>query len=456
MSDVIDPYREQFRRLQGAGTGASWLAPFRDQAFERFASRGFPSTNEEEFRFTNLSALTRTAFALPGEPSHGAGDISAQISGLSQLDGTRLVFVDGRLDMDASRLGEIPSGLVVLAMGEALSKHRDRLQPIVERDWGDEETVFRALNQAFIGEGAFILIPRDVALSQPIHLLFLASASASPSAGAATMSHPFNVIVAEPGSSATILESYHGPDDGQYLTNVVTEIVAEDNAHVDHYKLQREGRRAFHTSWLSASQSRDASVSNHSIALGARLARNDIRTELSGQGASCQLNGLYVLQGDQLVDHHTVIDHESAHCTSRELYKGVLDDASRAVFNGRIIVRPDAQKTDSEQSNKNLLLSKEALVNSNPQLEIHADDVKCAHGATIGQLSPEAMFYLRSRGIGEARARHILTQGFINDVNQKLKISALRQELQRILFGAADTSPSSGGSSVGGDPKGDR
>jgi len=284
------------------------------------------------------------------------------------------------------------------------------------------------LNEAFLIDGAFIHVPRGIVLERPVHLVFLTSS------GEPVVTHPRTVIVGEAKSQLSVIESYGGSDSAVYWTNAVTQVAAHDGAVIDHYKLQRESASAFHMASLGYVQERSSTVSNHSLSLGARLARHDIRAELEGEGADVTLNGLYVVKDSQHVDHHTVIDHRVPHCTSRELYKGVLDDTSSGVFNGRVIVRADAQKTDSMQSNKNLLLSDDALVNTNPQLEINADDVKCAHGATIGQLDPEAMFYLRTRGIAQDDARRILTEGFMADVSDRIRLAAVRNTLRGLLF----------------------
>jgi Fe-S cluster assembly protein SufD len=291
-----------------------------------------------------------------------------------------------------------------------------------------DDTPFFDLNEAFLVDGAFIHVPRGIVLERPVHLVFLTSS------GEPVVTHPRTVIVGEAKSQLSVIESYGGSDSAVYWTNAVTQVAAHEGAVIDHYKLQRESASAFHMASLGYVQERSSTVSNHSLSLGARLARHDIRAELDGEGADVTLNGLYVVKDSQHVDHHTVIDHRVPHCTSRELYKGVLDDTSSGVFNGRVIVRADAQKTDSMQSNKNLLLSDDALVNTNPQLEINADDVKCAHGATIGQLDPEAMFYLRTRGIAQDDARRILTEGFMADVSDRIRLAAVRNTLRGLLF----------------------
>jgi Fe-S cluster assembly protein SufD len=345
-----------------------------------------------------------------------------------------MVFLNGRFSRELSSFRKLPNGLQLISLATALQSDPGTLVSYLARYASHDEHAFAALNTAFIEDGAFIFIPKDVVVGLPIHLLFISTSGGKP-----TVSHPRNLIVAEANSQVSIVESYFGLNDGTYFTNAVTEIVVNDNAIVDHYKLQRESMHAFHFSTLQVQQSRSSSFSTHSIALGGALVRNDVNTVLNGEGAEATLDGLYVVSGQQHVDNHTRIEHAKPHCSSRELYKGILDQKARAVFNGRIIVRPDAQKTDSKQTNKNLLLSEEALANTNPQLEIYADDVKCTHGATIGQLSTDALFYLRTRGIGLETARNLLTYAFANEITNRIKIEPLRAELEMLLFSRLPT-----------------
>ena len=435
--NAIDRFRTQFLELRAAQVDdePGWLALVRKNALERFLDKGFPTTRDEEWRFTNVTPLVSGSFALPVLPVADADaekDAGALKKDFGFEESHELVFVNGRVSKALSSLAELPDGVVAMSLADALasSAHAETLRPILSQGSG-EDTPFFDLNEAFLSDGAFVHVPKGVALERPIHLMFLMS---SRSADVPMVTHPRSVIVGEAGSQLRIIESYGGPDDAVYWTNAVTQVIAHESAVIDHYKLQRESASAFHLASLGYVQERSATVSNHSLSLGARLARHDIRCELDGEGADVTLNGLYVVKGSQHVDHHTVIDHRVPHCTSRELYKGVLDDASSGVFNGRVIVRADAQKTDSQQSNRNLLLSDNALVNTNPQLEINADDVKCAHGATIGQLDPEALFYLRSRGIAHEDARRILTEGFMADVSDRIRLAAVRDTLRRLLF----------------------
>jgi Fe-S cluster assembly protein SufD len=280
---------------------------------------------------------------------------------------------------------------------------------------------FAAVNAAFLEDGAFVRIPARTAVAHPIHLVFLSEPAPGP-----TVSHPRNLVIAEAGSQAHIVETYVGTAGELYFTNAVTEVVLGEGAVLDFSKLERDSDAAFHVATTEVSQGRDSSFTSHSIVLGGALARNDLNVRLDAEGAECTLNGLFIGSGTQHLDNHTLIDHAKPHGTSRELYKGIMDGQSRGVFNGKIIVRPDAQKTDAMQTNKNLLLSQEALVNSKPALEIFADDVKCKHGSTIGQLDDAAMFYLRSRGIGEQEARDLLVYAFASDVASRIRVAPLR------------------------------
>jgi len=292
----------------------------------------------------------------------------------------------------------------------------------------DQHDALTALNTAFVEDGAFIYLPAGAELQGPIHLLFLSTAPAKP-----TLSQPRNLILLGEGSRATIVETYAGIPGDVYCTNAVTEVVLGENAHLHHYKLQEESARAFHIALTQVRHGRHSRFTSHSLAIGAALARNEVRTLLASEGSECTLNGLYMATGKQHLDNRTLIDHQGPRCTSRELYKGVLDGQSRGVFSGRVLVRHDAQKTDASQTNKNLLLSKDARVHSTPALEILADDVKCRHGSTIGQLDAAALFYLRSRGIGEEDARALLTWAFASDVAARLTVPEVRAEVERAL-----------------------
>jgi Fe-S cluster assembly protein SufD len=315
------------------------------------------------------------------------------------------------------------------SLAGALRSDAKLVEPHLARYARFEQNAFTALNTAFAEDGAFVYLPDGTSLKGPIHLLLLSTVP-----GEATVSHPRNLIVVGANSQVSLIESYVGLEGGAYFTNAVTEISAGERSVIEHTKLEREGREGFHIATLDVHQGRGSSFVSSSIATGGALVRNDINVLFNGEGGDCTLNGLYVTGGDQHIDNHTSIDHAKPHCTSRELYKGILDGKSRGVFNGKIIVRKDAQKTNAHQTNKNLLLSQHALVNTKPQLEILADDVKCSHGATIGQLDEEALFYLRTRGIGSEAARNLLTYAFASDIVSRIKIQPIQCQLDLMLL----------------------
>ncbi len=426
------PYLDAFAGFakQQQGNGGAWLAPIRRRAIERFEALGFPTQKDEAWRLTSVLPIVRTSFApAAGGRTDGLTPEILERLTFEPWDCSHLVFVNGRYEPRLSRLRALPRGVVVMCLSEALASERGRVEPHLGRLVAPREQAFSLLNTAFLRDGAFLFVPGGTVLEEPIHLLFVSTAE-----DRATVSHPRVLALVGDGGQATIVESYVGIRNDLYFTNAVTEIVAGDGAVVDHYRLQRESEEAFHVARLETEVGRDGHVASHSIALGGALVRNDVGVVLAAEGASCVLNGLYVTAGRQHVDTHTMIDHARPHGTSRELYKGVLDDASRGVFDGMIIVRPDAQKTDARQENRNLLISGDALVDSKPTLQIHADDVKCSHAATIGQLEEEALFYLRSRGIGDEAARSLLIHAFMSDIVGRIKVEPVRAGLECLLF----------------------
>ena len=362
----------------------------REEARQRFADLGFPTTHDEDWRFTSVApisklvakALVPAAPALLPAPAPGV-----QISRLSEAN----------------------------------------VEPYLARYARYQDNAFVALNTAHFEDGIFIHIAKGAVVEEPIELLIQSSANGHP-----TASHPRILIVAEPDSQATIIEKYNG-NGGAYLTNSVTEIVAGDHAVIDHYKLQTEGSRAYHVSTTQVQLGRDTNFRSHSLSFGGALVRNDVNAVLS-QGCECTLNGLYLVNGGQHIDNHTSIDHAKPHAASHELYKGILEGHSTAVFNGKILVRKDAQKTDAKQTNKNLVLSEDAAINTKPELQILADDVRCTHGATIGQLDAEGIFYLQSRGIGLTDARNLLIYAFARDIVDRIKVASLRGQLEKLLL----------------------
>jgi Fe-S cluster assembly protein SufD len=400
------------------------ISNLRREAFARFAALGFPTTKDEEWKYTSVAPIAKRPFQ-PVRASEES-ELAARRVPLPGGNGPRIVFLNGRHAPELSRGDFGPA--VVAGLREALQDPSNAIAPRLAKVARFDRNAFTALNTAFWEDGAFVLLPRGSVVEVPIHLVFL-----SGTLGDAVVSHPRVLIVAEANSQAKVVETYLG--EGPYFTNSVTEVVCGDGAVLEHYKLQREGSTALHVHRLAAAQDRASRFDSHNLCLGASLARTDIDVLFQAEGSECALNGLFVTAGSQHVDNHTLIDHAKPHCTSRELYKGILDGRSRGVFHGKIIVRPDAQKTDAIQTNKNLLLSREALVNSTPALEILADDVKCKHGSTIGQLDASALFYLRARGIAEADARAMLTYGFAADLASRIRVPWVREEIEGFLGG---------------------
>jgi Fe-S cluster assembly protein SufD len=419
------PFSALHAEFAGAqGTGPTWLQALRHDALARFESLGIPTTHHEDWRHTSLAPIARTTFRLPAERSLG----SARPSSLG-LDAHEAVFVNGRFAPWLSSLSGLPAGVRVASLAETVAASPERISRWLARIARLDGQVFTALNTAFLEDGAYVHLEPATVVEKPIHLLFYSTNAE----GLPTLTHPRTLVVAERGSQARIVETYAGPEGEVYFTNAVTELALGENAAIEHYKMQRESEQAFHVGRVQADQARASQLSSYSLSFGGSLVRTDIDVTLGGEGASCGLYGLFLGHGRQHVDHHTEIDHAVPHCSSRELYKGVLDEQAKGVFFGTILVRPDAQKTDAQQTNKNLLLSKEALVTSTPRLEIEADDVRCKHGSTTGQIDPTALFYLRSRGVGEAEARSLLTYAFAADVLERVTVPAIRKPLASYL-----------------------
>lgn len=395
----------------------------RSEALARFGQLGFPTTRNEQWRYTNVAPIAKTPF---GFPASATADLAAYAHVLLDDAAAQLVFVNGRFSRELSAAASV-EGVTFAPLAESFShptvaQHLGRVADASNRH-------FAALNTALLNDGAFLEIAPSTRLETPIHLLFISTAESEPH-----IANVRNLIVAGRSAEVRIVETYAGEPGAVYFTNTVTELVLGENANVDHSKVQRESEAAYHVGSLHVSQDRTSQLTSHSISLGGALVRSDIDTILDGEGAGCELNGLYLVRGRQHVDHHTLIDHAKPHCDSHEFYKGILDDSSRGVFDGRIVVRKDAQKTNSGQVNRNLLLSGDAMIDAKPQLEIFADDVKCTHGSTIGQLDETAIFYLRSRAIGLEEARNILTYAFASEVLERLKVKAIRTQLASVLL----------------------
>ncbi len=424
---AIDTYISEAERINAGrrDTDAEWVGRARRDAIERFQSLGFPTTRDEEWRFTSVAPITGGRFALAHNGA--AGLTSEDLAGFrwpGEVIAT-LVFVNGRYVAAASDLGQLPGGVRVDGLGRALAESADVVERHLTHIAPNDRRAFTALNTAFLADGAFVHIPAGTVVARPIHLLFLTVGDESD-----LMAHPRTLVVMGESSQASIVESYGAIRAQRYFTNAITEVAAGENATLDHYKVQRESPASYHMGATYVRTARDATISSHSISLGGSLVRNDIVAILDGEGATCTLNGLYLSDGSRLVDNHTTIDHVRSHCASREVYKGILAEHARAVFNGKIVVRPDAQKTDAKQTNKALLLSEDAQINTKPQLEIFANDVKCTHGAAVGQMDEEVILYLRARGIGEREARHVLIRAFAGDVLNHMPLAPLRASIE--------------------------
>jgi Fe-S cluster assembly protein SufD len=421
-SPNVAHYAAEYRRsLEQAPAQPRWLGQARDSAMAQFERLGFPTTKIEQWRFTSVAPIAERTFvlakdAVPAKPQTAA--LSAPIA--------HAVCVNGTFVPQLSDLGKLPKGVQLLSLEAAIASHPTLIEPYLAKLSLTETNSFTSLNTAFLRDGVVLLIPARAVVEQPIEITF-----ASVSEGTGSVSHPRLLIVAGEASQATVFERYVGT--GAAFTNAVGEIWLGANAVVDHYKLQEEPAETFHIASLFLHCARSGTFSSHSLTFGGSIARNDVMATLDGEGIDCTLNGLYVGRGTQLIDNHTTIDHAMPHCGSHEIYKGILGDQSRAVFNGKIIVRPDAQKTDAKQTNKALLLSDEANINSKPELEIFANDVKCTHGAAIGQLDDAAMFYLRSRGLGVTESRAMLVHAFAGDILNRVKIAPVREYLEGIL-----------------------
>jgi len=405
--------------------GPRWLQDLRARGAARFAELGFPTVREEDWRFTSVTPISKTDFS-PAPEGHLA---SEQLDAFLYADAPhRLVIVNGRFVPELSRTRGLPQGMHVGSLAVALSEQADPAARYLGQLADFDSRAFAALNTAFLQDGAYVHIPDGAVLEQPLQLLFVSVGDGT------VMSHPRVLIIAGERSQSRIVETYVGADDQVYFSNAVTEVFAGENAVVDHYKVQEESLQAFHVASMHVHAARSANFSSHSFVLGGRLVRNDVFAHLDGEGAEVTLNGLYLADGDRLVDNHTTIDHARAHCPSHEIYKGILGGRARAVFNGKIIVRQDAQKTDAKQTNRALLLTDDAAINTKPQLEIFADDVKCTHGAAIGQLDDDALFYLQARGLTFFEARDMLIHAFAGDILDRVQIEPLKRALEVELY----------------------
>ena len=433
MAQQIDEKEWYLRSFEEGlnGRAESPIQGLRKEAIDLFAELGFPTTRDEDWKHTNVAPVSQVRFKpVAGYDVDGLTATRIEPFTFEQagLDAARLVFVNGFFSSELSSLGNLPEGVVAKSLTSAVDSHRQTVCGHLAQHASYRDHAFRALNTAFVRDGVFVYIPKGCALDRPIHLLFVAVANGEP-----TVSYPRSLIIADQGSRATVIESHVGLGEGPCFSNAVTEVVAGENAVVDHYKLALAGPSVFQMATQQLHCGRNSNVSSQAITLGGKLVRNEANALLAGEGCEATINGFYMLDGEQHVDNHTLIEHAEPHCSSHELYKGILDGNSRGVFRGKIYVHRKAQKTDAYQANRNLLLSEDAHINSKPQLEIYADDVKCSHGSTIGQLDSDSLFYLRSRGVGREMARRILVEAFASDLIDRIKVEPLRAHLQRVV-----------------------
>ena len=430
-ADVTDRYLALYRAFAGNGASRSpvWLRDMREAAIDRFTEMGFPSTKQEDWRFTSVAPIAEAPFTLSAGPKGDlASATAAALRGVA-TNAARLVFVDGTIAPQLSSLPSLPAGVRIESLAAALARDPDLPREHLARHASAETSPFTALNTAFLSDGAFISLPAGAQVEAPIELFYVATGVE----GEATLSHPRTLIVLGHGAAATVVERYVALRDGRYWTNAVAEVVVGEGAHLEVYRVQQESRSAYQVATTHAVQARDSVLRLHALALGASLSRHDMYAALAGPGADLVLNGFYLLRGHQHADHHTIIDHLEPHCTSHEYFNGILGEQAHGVFTGRIIVREGAQRTDSKQTNNNLLLSAEARADSQPQLEIYADDVKCTHGSTAGPLDEMALHYLRSRGLSPDVAAGMLTYGFAAEIMGRMEHAGLRAELDALV-----------------------
>jgi Fe-S cluster assembly protein SufD len=444
----IEAYRADFQRQPAA---PDWLQAVRARGLARFEALGFPTTKNEDWHFTSVAPIAEQTFRAAMTSREGVSSEGSTAGMVARADLQRftfgqpawhsLVFVNGEFSENLSSYAGLGERVRVSSLAKAVRSGIGRPERHLGKIAEIENHAFTALNTAFIRDGAFIELQANAVVEQPIHLIFVSEGEGE------AISHPRNLIVAAQNSRASIIESYISIRDSCYFTNAVTEISLGEGARIDHYKIQRESEKSFHVGTTQVRQARDSQLHSFSFAVGGLLARTNIYTSLDGSAATCTLNGLYLADGVQHIDNQTSIEHIAPNCPSHEIYKGVLDGRSHGVFNGKVYVHPEAQKTDGKQSNNNLLLSPTARVDTKPQLEIFADDVKCTHGATVGRLDEIAMFYLNSRGIGPETARTLLTYAFAADVLETIELEPMKSELERIVlarFAGSGALPRSG------------
>lgn len=404
-----------------------WVADIRREAISGFSNLGFPSVSDEEWRFTNLSALGKLSFSLPPAEAPEVRAETADSFGFAGLDCTRLAFVDGRFSPSLSSFEE-GGGIVVKSLSAAIRRNGDAVRPCLARYADYEKDAFVSLNTSYFQDGAFVSVADGAVLEKPVHVLHIATGEAGP-----LFMNPRNLVVAGKSAEATVIEHYVSLSDDVYFSNAVTEVVCAENSSVEHYRLEFASEKSFNFLTLRVDQKRDSNVASHSLLRGGAIVRNTVHPVLAGEGSNCDIYGLYVSEGRQHMDNFMRVEHASARCDSRQFYNGVLDGRSRGVFHGRIIVHEGAEKTDAKQTNRNLLLSDAAQIDTKPQLEIYNDDVKCTHGATIGQMDEEALFYLRSRGVCGKNAKMMMLRAFTNQTLETMSVDPVRESMRGVL-----------------------
>ena len=418
---------DEFKK-DAPGKGIAWVESLREEGFKKFSELGFPTPQNEDWRFTNVTPIARSVFSIE---KNGHVKVSPDILKkytFPKLQTIRLAFVDGVFVEDLSDTSALPDGVEAMSLASAFSRKEELVKKYLSKYADFSNEAFTALNTAFMQDGGFVFIPGGTRLKEPIHLLYITVKCENP-----TMTNHRNLIVVGDNCEADIIEHYVSLDDSVYFSNAVTELVVGENSTVGHYLIECESRKAFNISTLRVEQGRSSNIRSHSVLIGGALVRNNVHPVLAGEGCDSLINGLFMPTGRQHMDNYMVVEHASPHCDSRQYYNGVLDGRSRGVFHGRIIVHKDAQKTDAKQTNRNLLLSDNAQIDTKPQLEIYADDVKCTHGATIGQMDENAVFYLRSRGIEKETARDILLNAFTSATLESMQLEEVRNYCEGLV-----------------------
>ena len=429
MEDVIKNYSADFMQLKNTKEN-DWFSKQRQSAFDIFKESGFPNTRVEDWKYTDVKPIAKNTFSNITESNVASDNNEIDEILIKDLDCVNLVFINGAYSEKYSDIKNISSKIVIKSMADALINDESLLKKHLTKHINQELSSFTALNTAFIQDGAYINISANTNIDKPINITYISRDSNHPFA-----THPRNLIVMGENSNATIIENYVGSGKVNYFTNSVTETVLLQGAVLKHYKIQQEGSSAFHIASLNTSQSKDSRFESHLVSIGGALVRNNINASLNEEGAEIIMNGLYMTEDVQHVDNHTRVDHLKPHTQSHQNYRGVLNGKSRGVFNGKVVVHPQAQKIEAYQNNANLLLSDDAEIDTKPELEIYADDVKCTHGATVGQLDDDMLFYLRSRAVDEKTARSLLTYAFADEVISEINIKEIQNKLERLIIG---------------------